>query len=577
MVAARDYERRWWTLAVLCLSLVMIVVANASLNVALPTLVRDLHAGSSSLQWIVDAYSLVFAGLLLTAGALGDRFGRRLALNGGLILFGIASGFAAFSSSANALIVARAFMGVGAAFVMPATLSVLAHVFPPDERPKAIAIWAAFAGVGAGLGGVTSGWLLQHFWWGSIFLTNVFVVAIALIAGFFLVPSANEKRRAPLDPLGALLSIAGLGTLIYGIIEAPNRGWLSPATVVTFALTVVILGAFAAWEFRATDPMLDLRFFRNPRFTAGATTITLVFFVMFGTFFIITQYLQLVLGYSPLEAGIRVLPWAAMYMVSTTRSAGLVTRFGQRRVVSSGLAIVAFGLLVLSRSTVGSDYAIVALGLVITAAGMGLTTAPSTGAIMQSLPLPKAGVGSAVNDTTREVGGALGVAVFGSIVTSRFHVAIVDKVSGLPGRGHSFLGRGARARGDAAGRPRRGRCERGPRLVRARLRHDTRDRGDRGAAGERADRVPPAARRRRSPSRRTRGSSRRHSGHHDRPRSRRPGTRRHHHRRRAPGPCRSRTPAAPPRARRGRRRGRVRGDRAPGDEVDAQPPLQGAA
>ena len=228
MVAARDYERRWWTLAVLCLSLVMIVVANASLNVALPTLVRDLNAGSSSLQWIVDAYSLVFAGLLLTAGALGDRYGRRLALNGGLILFGIASGFAAFSSSANALIVARAFMGVGAAFVMPATLSVLAHVFPPDERPKAIAIWAAFAGVGAGLGGVTSGWLLQHFWWGSIFLTNVFVVAIALIAGFFLVPSANEKRRAPLDPLGALLSIAGLGTLIYGIIEAPNRGWLSP-------------------------------------------------------------------------------------------------------------------------------------------------------------------------------------------------------------------------------------------------------------------------------------------------------------------------------------------------------------
>ncbi len=438
--ATRDYDRRWWTLSVLCLSLVMIVVANASLNVALPTLVRDLHAGSSSLQWIVDAYSLVFAGLLLTAGALGDRYGRRLALNGGLILFGVASGFAAFASSANSLIVARAAMGVGAAFVMPATLSVLAHVFPPDERPKAIAIWAAFAGVGAGLGGVTSGWLLQHFWWGSIFLTNVFVVVIALVAGFFLVPSANEKRRAPLDPIGALLSIAGLGTLIYAIIEAPNRGWLTPATVVTFALTTVILGAFAAWEFRAKDPMLDLRFFRNPRFTAGATSITLVFFVMFGTFFIITQYLQLVLGYSPLEAGIRVLPWAAVYMVSTTRSAGLVTRFGQRRVVSSGLAIVALGVLVLSRSTVGGNYAVVALGLMITAAGMGLTTAPSTGAIMQSLPLPKAGVGSAVNDTTREVGGALGVAVFGSIATSRFHSAISDKVADLPSAAGRSLG-----------------------------------------------------------------------------------------------------------------------------------------
>jgi MFS family permease len=211
IVDGKDYERRWWTLAVLCVSLVLIVVANASLNVALPTLVKDLHAGSSSLQWIVDAYSLVFAGLLLTAGALGDRFGRRLALNGGLIVFGLASGVAALSSSASQLIVARAAMGVGAAFVMPATLSVLAHVFPPDERPKAIAIWAAFAGVGVGLGGVTSGWLLQHFWWGSIFLTNVFVVAVALVAGFFLIPSANEKRREPLDPLGALLSIAGLG------------------------------------------------------------------------------------------------------------------------------------------------------------------------------------------------------------------------------------------------------------------------------------------------------------------------------------------------------------------------------
>jgi MFS transporter, DHA2 family, integral membrane protein len=439
-ISDRDYERRWWTLGVLCLSLVMIVVANASLNVALPTLVRDLHAGSSSLQWIVDAYSLVFAGLLLTAGSLGDRYGRRLALNGGLVVFGLASGFAAFSNSANALIVARAAMGVGAAFVMPATLSVLAHVFPPNERPKAIAIWAAFAGVGAALGGVTSGLLLEHFWWGAIFLTNVFVVAIALIAGAFLVPSANERRRAPLDPIGALLSIAGLGTLIYGIIEAPNRGWMSTETVVTFLVAVVILAGFATWEFRSKAPMLDLRFFRNPNFTAGATTITLIFFVMFGTFFIITQYLQSVLGYTPLEAGIRVLPWALMYMIATPRSAGLVVRFGQRRVVSSGLIVAAVGLLVLSRCTVSTNYWWVALGLVITAGGMGMCTAPSTGAIMQSLPLEKAGVGSAVNDTTREVGGALGVAVFGSIVASKFHSVLAGKVAGLPAAASHTLG-----------------------------------------------------------------------------------------------------------------------------------------
>ncbi|MDQ1519687.1 MAG: hypothetical protein QOI55_760, partial [Actinomycetota bacterium] len=435
----RDYERRWWTLGVLCVSLVMIVIANASLNVALPTLVRDLHASSSSLQWIVDAYSLVFAGLLLTAGSLGDRYGRRLALNGGLVLFGLASGVAAFSSSAGALIAARAAMGVGAAFVMPATLSVLAHVFPPDERPRAIAIWAGFAGVGAALGGVTSGWLLQHFWWGSIFLTNVGVVALALVAGFFFIPKAHEKKHAPLDPLGALFSIAGLGALIYGIIEAPNRGWLSAATVATFVVALAILAAFSWWELHAADPMLDLRFFRNPRFTAATTTITLIFFVMFGTFFIITQYLQSVQGYSPLGAGVRILPWAAAYMVSTTQSARLVERYGQRRVVSTGMIVVGAGLALMSRSGVHSSYALFALALVTTAAGMGLTTAPSTGAIMRSLPLEKAGVGSAVNDTTRELGGALGVAALGSILTSQFHVAGAG-VAGLPAAATRSLG-----------------------------------------------------------------------------------------------------------------------------------------
>src|SRR3954470_24818282 len=220
----REYERRWWTLGVLCISLVMIVMANASLNVALPTLAEDLHTGSSGLQWIVDAYALVFAGLLLTAGSLGDRYGRRLALNCGLIVFGAASLFAALSNSSGAIIGARAVMGVGAAFVMPATLSILAHVFPPKERPRAIAVWAGFAGVGVAMGGVVSGALLEEFWWGSIFIINVVVVVIALVAGFFLIPRSREKIHAPLDPLGAVLSIAGLSALVYGIIEAPDHG-----------------------------------------------------------------------------------------------------------------------------------------------------------------------------------------------------------------------------------------------------------------------------------------------------------------------------------------------------------------
>jgi EmrB/QacA subfamily drug resistance transporter len=433
--SAREYERRWWTLGVLCISLVMIVMANASLNVALPTLADDLHASSSSLQWIVDAYSLVFAGLLLTAGSLGDRYGRRLALNGGLIVFGAASLFAVLSNSSTAVIGARAVMGVGAAFVMPATLSILAHVFPPNERPRAIAIWAGFAGFGVAMGGVVSGALLEHFWWGSIFLINVFVVVVALVAGFFLIPKSREKIHAPLDPLGALLSIAGLSALVYGIIEAPDNGWLSTQTLGTFAIAIAILSAFVWWQWKAEEPMLDLRFFRNPRFTAATTAITLVFFAMFGTYFIFTQYLQFVHGYDPLSAGIRMVPWALAYIVSATQSAKLVERFGQRLVVSSGLVIGGAGLATVAvTSSLTASYWWFALGIVIEALGMGITTAPSTGAIMQSLPLHKAGVGSAVNDTTRELGGALGVAVLGSLVASHFRSSFGSAIAGLPAK-----------------------------------------------------------------------------------------------------------------------------------------------
>ena len=431
----REYERRWWTLGVLCISLVMIVMANASLNVALPTLADSLHTGASGLQWIVDAYSLVFAGLLLTAGSLGDRYGRRLALNGGLIVFGAASLFAALSSSSGAVIGARAVMGVGAAFVMPATLSILAHVFPPKERPRAIAIWAGFAGVGVAMGGVVSGALLEHFWWGSIFLINVAVVVVALVAGFFLIPRSREKIHVPLDPLGAVLSIAGLSALVYGIIEAPDNGWMSTQTLATFGAAVVILGAFVAWELKSKDPMLDLGYFRNPRFTAATTAITLVFFAMFGSYFLFTQYLQFVHGYSPLSAGVRILPWALAYLVSATQSAKLVEKFGQRLVVSSGLTIAGLGIALLAiTSTVTSSYWWFALAVVVQALGMGITTAPSTGAIMRSLPLHKAGVGSAVNDTTRELGGALGVAVLGSLVASQFRSSFHDAVTGLPAK-----------------------------------------------------------------------------------------------------------------------------------------------
>jgi len=350
------------------------------------------------------------------------------------------------------VIASRAIMGFGAAFVMPATLSILAHVFPPAERPRAIAIWAGFAGVGVAMGGVVSGALLENFWWGSIFLINVAIVVIALVSGFFLLPKTREKIHAPLDPLGALLSIVGLASLVYAIIEAPDKGWTSTQTLVAFAVAIAFIVAFVAWELKSKDPMLDLRFFKNPRFTAATTAITLVFFAMFGTYFLFTQYLQFVHGYTPLQAGIRVLPWALAYLVSAMLSARMVERFGQRFVVASGLTVAALGLAVLAlTSSVTASYWWFALSVVIMALGMGMTTAPSTGAIMRSLPLHKAGVGSAVNDTTRELGGALGVAVLGSLVSSHFRSTMQGAVSGLPAKATHSLADALQAAAAAGG------------------------------------------------------------------------------------------------------------------------------
>jgi len=424
--------RRWWILAVLCTSLVIVVVGNTVLNVALPTLVRELEATQTELQWIVDSYALVFAGLLLTAGALGDRYGRKGALTIGLVIFGVASGFSAFADGPTRLIVGRAVMGVGAALIMPATLSILMVVFPPHERGKAIAIWAGLAGAGAAIGPVGSGFLLEHFWWGSVFLMNLPIIAGALVAGAILLPQSKNPDDAPLDPVGAALSVLGLTALLYGIIEAPNHGWTAPETLAAFAAAIALLAVFAWWELRSSEPMLQLRWFRNPAFSSASGAITLVFFAMFGTFFLFTQYLQLVLGYGTLEAGVRMLPMAAVMMVSAPNSARLTERFGPKRVVAAGLVTVSVGLLLMSFATVDSGYARVVVPLMIMAAGMGTAMAPATSTIMASLPLGKAGVGSAVNDTTRELGGALGVAVLGSLAASAYASGVRRATSGLP-------------------------------------------------------------------------------------------------------------------------------------------------
>jgi EmrB/QacA subfamily drug resistance transporter len=428
------YDRRWWILGVLCLSLLVIGLDNTILNVALPTLVRDLHATDSQLQWIVDAYVLVFAGLLLTAGSLSDRFGRRSALGIGLLIFGAGSAASAFATSASVLVGTRALMGIGGALIMPSTLSILTNVFPPRERGRAIGIWAGVAGLGIGLGPVVGGLLLGRFWWGSVFLVNVPVVIFAFVAGRLIVPNSKDPSAPRVDPVGVGLSITGLVTLVYSIIEAPAHGWTSGSELVGFALAVVLLGTFVWWELRSDHPMLNVRFFENPRFTAANLSITLVFFALFGSLFFLTQYLQFILGYTPLQAGLRTAPIALVMIVVAPITGMLVHRLGNKVLVVAGMSIVGIGLFLMSRLTPDSGYGNVLPSLLVLAGGMSLAMTPATESVMGSLPREKAGVGSAMNDTTRQVGGALGVAVLGSVFTSAYTSALGGVLSALPAR-----------------------------------------------------------------------------------------------------------------------------------------------
>ena len=429
MDPATIHARRWWTLAVMCLSLMVIGVDNTILNVALPTLVRDLGATTSQLQWIVDSYTLVFAGLLLTAGSLGDRFGRRRALSVGLLIFGAGSVASALAGSADQLILTRALMGVGGALIMPATLSIISNVFTvPAERGRAIAVWAGFSALGIAIGPLSGGWLLEHFWWGSVFMVNIPIVVLAVTGGRLFVPESKDPSPRGLDPVGALLSIVGLVSLVWAIIEAPVQGWTHASTLSAFFAAAVFIAGFIAWERRTDHPMLDVRFFANPRFSAASTAVTLVFFALFGSTFLQTQYLQFVLGYSAFEAGLRVGPVALVLMVTAPLSARLVERVGTKYVVAAGLAIVSLSLVVLSLATVTSGYPPVLASILILGLGMGMTMAPATESIMGSLPRAKAGVGSAVNDTTRQIGGALGVAILGSLLASTYGSSLGDAV-----------------------------------------------------------------------------------------------------------------------------------------------------
>ncbi len=420
------YERRWAILAVMSLSLVIVILNNVTLNVALPELSKELNADNTDLQWMVDAYALIFGGTLLVMGAIGDRFGRKPALQLGLIMVAITSGATAmYASTSEHVILARAVMGLGAALVMPATLSVVVVVFPSEERGKAVGIWAAMAGAGAPIGLIVGGWSVENYGWEMVFWINVPFIVLALILGFFLVPNSRDSQKRPLDLFGSLLSIGALLSILYAIIEAPNAGWTSTETLGIGALGVLLTLAFIKWERTTEHPMLPISLFGKMGFTMGLVAISLAFFVMFSFMFTQMLHFQLVRGHTALAAAIRFIPLPLGLMPAAANSDKLVAKFGNNNVVALGLTLVCTGMLLFTTVEVGTEYLRIALTFFILGLGMGLTMAPSTTLVMDSIPEDKAGVGSATNDASREVGGALGIAIGGSVLNQIYQDKLV--------------------------------------------------------------------------------------------------------------------------------------------------------
>ena len=414
-------RRRGLVLLALCAAALIINIDVTIVNVALPSLVRELGTSTSGLQWVVDAYTLVFASLILAAGSLGDRIGRKGVLIAGLGVFGAASLVGAFGQSPGQLIAARAAMGVGAAGIFPATLSLIANIFTDrNERAKAIGLWGATTGIGVATGPIVGGWLLEHFWWGSVFLFMAPVAAVIAGVVAFAVPTSRDPSAAPIDWPGLVLSAAGMATLVLGIIEAPKWGWASAPALATIAAGLGILALFVNVEARTPRPLLDVTLFRNPRFTAASGSITIGFFTLAGFSFLITQYFQFVKAYAPFATGIRLLPVATSVAVAAVVGTKLAVRIGNKAVVATGLACFGLGLVWISTVSASTSYFVIAGQMVLAGGGLGLVSAPATEAILGAVPTDKAGVGSAVNDATRLFGAALGVAVIGSVAASLY-------------------------------------------------------------------------------------------------------------------------------------------------------------
>ncbi|SER26393.1 drug resistance transporter, EmrB/QacA subfamily [Lentzea xinjiangensis] len=424
----RPHPQRWAVLGVLCLAVMVVVLDNTVLNVAIPSISTGLGASTADIQWMINAYSLALAGLLLTTGSLSDRFGRKRALLTGLALFGVGSAVAAYATSPEALIAARGFMGVGAAVLMPGTLAVLMQLFDEKERPKAIGIWAAVTSLGFASGPVIGGALIKHFWWGSVFLINVPVAVLAIAAVAVLVPESKDPTVRKPDVVGSILSIIGMVSIVYAVIEVPEHGFGSPEFGVPVALGLVTMAAFALWERRTAEPMLDLGFFSDRRFTGAVASGVLAAFGMAGSLFLLTQHLQGVLGYSPLEAGVRVAPMAIALLVTSNTLGQLVVRLGAGKAMLLGMTIVAAGVVLLP---VGTTYPPTLAGLILIGVGVGVAQPVAVNALMGAIPPERAGIASGLSSTLSELGSSFGIAVLGAVLSARFVASLPE---GVPGR-----------------------------------------------------------------------------------------------------------------------------------------------
>ncbi|MFF1476990.1 MFS transporter [Streptomyces sp. NPDC058301] len=439
--------RRWWILIVLCLSSLVLVIDSMALTVAVPSMTEDLGASAQDTQWILDSYILVFAGLLLTSGSLGDRFGRRKVMIIGLLLFGAASLAAVFCTDPGEVIAVRVAMGVGGALIMPSTLSILITVFDEEERGKAMAAWGSVSMLGLVGSPVLGGVLIDHFSWHSIFFINIPVVALAVLAGLVLMPESKAPWQQP-DPLGAVLSAAGMTALIWWIIEIPQRGAFGDRSLVTLAVAVVALAGFVVWENVTSAPMVPLVLFKHRNFSGGSVSLALVQIGTGGLLLVLTQYLQFVLGYSPVEAGLAFLPLAVTALAGNTVGARMAAKVGNRWLVLAGMLTMASSFALLTTVTADSGFTVPAVALGLLGLGAGLAMPAAVGALMGTIPADKAGVGSALNDTIQQAGTALGIAILGSMLSSGF---AAEMPSDAPDSArHSIAGALVAAHGDAS-------------------------------------------------------------------------------------------------------------------------------